>query len=349
MAKIVRLTGVEQRKWTRNVQIVLNEDGSPLREVTQNEERVIVELTRHMRVKRTSARARTPGESSTVSLSVEKDAGGRPTSARFTIDGLELTDTKSVMRAEMLARHGECQLRWTNGKVLCVIRDPSVRRPTAKEALRSSVSPDSCPCKNWGDPHPGRHHRVCQQNEKAPPEERGDIGADGPVHVSDAAIEIEEAAGIGHAAGQRLLATGATVGTVESAPVVKSAPKAHAPAECPNGCFGWVRHDGKTEGHHPICEHAAAWEAVDKTPSVLVDIDSGEVLRPATIDEIGEAEASEKRTGAATVKIGEQIFMVVPADEVAPGETSAAEDPAEAGQAAPVVAPPGPVEVEETA
>lgn len=362
MAKIVRLTGAEQRKWTRNSQVILSGDGSPLREVTENEQRAIVELTRHMRVKRTSASARSPGESSTVAVHVETDERGRPTAARFTIDGMELTDTRSVMRSELLQKHGECQLRWTNGKVMTTIRDPRITRPTAKDALRSSTAPNNCVCKDWGDPHPGRHHRVCQENQKAPPEERGDLGMDGgPVHVSEAEVEILEAGSISHGSredagqapfgqkktGQRLLSTGATVGTVESAPVVVTPPAAYAPADCPNSCASWVRHDGKTEGHHPICKYADAWAAASRPPMVLVDIDSGEVLRDAKIDEIGEAEASEKRTGAATVKIGDQLFLVMPRSDAGEPPEEAKLNELEGKPVNPPKAPPGEVKIEE--
>jgi hypothetical protein len=42
---------------------------------------------------------------------------------------------------------------------------------------------------------------------------------------------------------------------------------------------------------------------------VLVHIDSGEILRPAELQEIAESQIAEKRTGGAIVKIGEELFL----------------------------------------
>lgn len=328
MAKRVRLTGSQFRKWTSNSPIVLNGEGAPDRDTTEGERRAILELTRHAQVRGTPASAKAPGGSSVVRVDISQEPmPGRPDLrkkvATITIDGCQITDTHSVMRAELLAEHGECQVLMPNGKFMMMVRDPSVVRGTARDANRNAPKPEHCQCRDWGDPHPGRHHRVCEHNAKAPPEERGDIGAGEGVRVSEDEVQVIEATKKVQRGTPALPARPAP--TLVQSAVVTPKPDAYSPEECPNQCRRWAEYKGNGETHHAICQYAEAWEARNKPRSVLVSIDNGEILRAATLQEIGEAEANEERTGGKIVKVGEESFVVV-SEEDARKMAGSAED-----------------------
>lgn len=331
MAKRVRLSGSQFRKWTGNCPIVLDGDGNPTRDTTEGERRAILELSRHAQVRGTPASARAPGGTSVVRVDVSQEPlPGRPDLKRkvatITIDGFQITDTHGVMRAELLAEHGECQVLMPNGKFMMMIRDPSVVRGTAKDANRNATKPEHCVCRDWGDPHPGRHHRVCQENAKAPPEERGDNDGGEGVRVSEETVVVMERA-TRRTGGTPALPARPAPTLVQSA-VVTPKPDAYSPEDCPNLCRRWAEYKGNGETHHAICQYAEAWEARNKPRSVLVSIDNGEVLRAATLQEIGEAEANEERTGGKIAVVsGEQFVVMTEEDARKMGDEKADTEP----------------------
>jgi hypothetical protein len=78
---------------------------------------------------------------------------------------------REYFKRQVLAKHGECQLRHQNGQFMCTVRDPDATRPTPADAARTAPRPGHCHCKGWGQPE-GRHHRICEWNIKAPPDEQ---------------------------------------------------------------------------------------------------------------------------------------------------------------------------------
>lgn len=356
MAKRVRLSGSQFRKWTTNAPVVLDGDGSPSRDTTEGERRAIVELTRHAQVRGTSASAKAPGSASVVRVDITQvPMPGRPDRsqkvATITVDGGRVTDTHSVMRAELLSEHGECQVLMPNGKFMMMLRDPSVVRGTAKDSLRNAPRPEHCQCRDWGDPHPGRHHRVCEHNAKAPPEERGDYEGES-VRVSEEEVKIIEKNRHLPARAAALPAMPAPT-AVQSA-VVTAPPAFFSPDECPNQCKKWVEYPKGSEAHHPICQHSEAWEARNKPRSVLVNLDTGEILRAATLQEIGEAEANEKRTGGRIVIVSGESYAVVTeedarklAEEKAPGSGLVEAPEEEEDEEEELADPDAPVEIRE--
>ena len=89
-----------------------------------------------------------------------------------TIDGNEVIEGREFFTRQVLKIHGECQLRSHTGLFMRAVRDQSFSRPTAKDAQRATPRAEHCPCKGWGNPHPGRHHPSCENNAKSPLDEQ---------------------------------------------------------------------------------------------------------------------------------------------------------------------------------
>ena len=87
----------------------------------------------------------------------------------------------------------------------------------------------------------------------------------------------------------RVLAFARNAAEIGAAPQAPTSPQAPPevvfdPEHCQ--CTGWAQRPAGR--HHPICSHRDAWESfiVRKRPHQIIDLDSGEAIRPATYDEI---------------------------------------------------------------
>lgn len=214
-----------------------------------------------------------------------------------TIDGFSVRSDRDMMFAEYFASHGECQLRASNGVVIKYIRDPNRKRLTAKDH-RTVPKPEHCVCKAWKRADMTRHHFLCDNNKKAPPEERGERFSKAEIAntmLREARSELIKAP----PKAKRLL------NQTVSVPGAVKAQETPSPADCV--CRGWARSDGKEssdEHHHPICEHHDKWESKHRPEEWIVDLDTGENIRPATPEEMAQADMSEKRGGARLIAIG---------------------------------------------
>ena len=97
----------------------------------------------------------------------------------------------------------------------------------------------------------------------------------------------------------------------------------YSPDDCPNDCRGFKNGTAgwawppqalkKDDLHHPTCQYAAAWKrANQKGPvQVLYDLDRRRELRPATDQEIAEAEQHAKAYGTPAVTIGSRQYAVI--------------------------------------
>lgn len=299
MSKVIRLSGADQRRWNSHASVVVGAGGDPLRVLGPREVDVMFQLGRFVREKRQSARAKIPGTEITIEARLEKLEGSTAQEARFYVDGLRIEDMREVMSREFLQKHGECQLRMTNGKFLAVIRDPSKERSTPADAQRTSPRPENCVCRDWGSAHPGKHHAICEHNQKAPPEERGESA------VSDKDIEL---------IGAGIEPKGPPV-PISKMPIVeeRSAQVMPDPDKCV--CSTWQREEGAPgSGHHPICEWRDPWESRSRKEEFLSDVATGERVRAATQAEVEEADENEKRTGSRMIAIGDKSYAVVPAE-----------------------------------
>lgn len=228
------------------------------------------------------------------------DFEARKNKKRLTVlaDGVkhEVVPDRDIMRQEFLDLFGECQLRRSNGTFLAMIRDPNVKRPDPKKT-KVAPEPEQCECRDWGNPHPGKHHKVCPWNRYAPAHQRGDIVAPTRVHK------------------QRMPAdtTQMTVVTDEVNRPVQSPNKIVIPSPEECVCRDWLKPpQADPNQHHPICEWHDRWLKKVKglEGMFVIDLDSGDALRPATNDEIDEAQRNEQEDGAGIITIGNKQYAV---------------------------------------
>lgn len=358
MAKVVRLKGHEQREWNANLSILVDEgNGTIVRPITAKESLTMFQMSRQVVKTKQGFTQETPEEGSKVEARLEPLQGGG-LMVRFYIDGYVIVGGREAMKSRILAEHGECMLYRTNGKLLCYVRDPNLRRPAAAEANRTTPHPDSCACSKWAGRQEGRHHPVCQHNNNAPPEERGEFGmTQGP--TSQATV-LAPGAQIPKglvpesmlAAGTVLPGFGKNAGTKAPVPagtaIVARAgtqtalPVQNIPHPTACACARWNLPDGvtidRTKQHHPICEWKDKYVAppepetaeatkpdavtVPLTPpkKFIIDPESGSVLREASAEEIVEAEAN-----AGVITVDNAPYGVV--DESAVEDVAEDEEP----------------------
>jgi hypothetical protein len=300
MARVVRLKSQDQREWNRNQSILMSEAGVVVRPVSALEQQTMFQLSRHVAQTKQPAKTKTPGEASMVDARLDKLPGSNAMAIRFFIDNHSVVGGREYFKQRMLALHGECQLRSLNGKFLCAVRDPRAQRAVAEKIARKSPEASSCMCQAWplsdGSAHPTTHHPVCQFNDGAPPEERGTFkepsALPAPAQVASPPAAVVEPA--------------------KPEAVVIPAVAVPAPEAC--HCKGWAQPDGSVKPdnvHHKMCEFRESWESANQAKHVIIDLDSGIVMRDATLDEVKEAEENEKTSGTMTLTIGDKMYGVI--------------------------------------
>ncbi|HWO10218.1 MAG TPA: hypothetical protein VNN80_12080 [Polyangiaceae bacterium] len=336
--QIVRLNRDELTEWRKNQPHLVDAEGHLVSEVSQALQRAVDTVTRSARSQRKSLTQRVAigagpqQREHTVAVAIRR-TGMNDTdfTSEVTVDGHRVVTGKDVLYAKMFQKHGECQLRMPNGVILKVVRDPGLRRPTYAESQQMAPRPEHCPCKAWGHPHPGRHYPTCQWNRVAPPDERA---------VSDAVPE-EEVRILPPEAFSALKKPGIPAVTlpiaakVSPTAAVVQPPPLDAPESCRNGCLDWATPKGfpiPKGQHHPTCQFAKAWaiKTAKEVPRWLIDLNTGEKVRLATDQEIGEADIVAQRTGSPILHIDERPYAVVLQTEL---------DSAEAAVDSPVDAP----------
>lgn len=285
-----------------------------MRDLEVNESRVLSDLQRKAR------QARKPmsidlmeednGKKVKKKLEVTFDRTGDIMLLTSKIDGLTVHDGREWFIKQVLAVHGECQLRNHTGRFLRSVRDPNVQRPSAKEAARMTPKPLYCDCKTWGGPEAGvRHHPACQWNGKAPAEERAEMALEALASSTATEALPGKPSILDIKPRERVIAPSAVLAPISTTP---------SPEECDQGCSAWAKTSGSVDGqHHPICKHFDAWSAIStratdrKDRMFLVSLGTGEPSREATAEEVREA-AGEK----GFVVIGGEEFAVVPESEI---------------------------------
>ena len=306
MSKIVRLKGADSREWFQNASVVADENGVH-RPLTIDERKIAKDLSRSVSAKKPKLEKMSKdGTLVTVGLETksgkEKASKDDPFFVVGRVDGREILEGRQAMRERILREHGECQLYAPNGRLLTAIRDTSKKKPKAAELRRKGHKVDNCQCKVWKKPKgadPELHHPACQYFTKAKDVESVEERSELP--------EVER--------------------TDAPEPSVLPSPDACV-------CKAWKRAKGMpTDGHHPTCQHREAWEsrgAEGGAPSSysLANLDTGEIVRGATREEVDQALANEKLTGVLSVKVGDDFFAVVSSEDTADaqGESEESED-----------------------
>jgi hypothetical protein len=331
--KILRLSPQDARTWRENRAVLVDENGDHVRPIELQETRILSELQKKARTTRQPMehhhKYMTPSGEVTSHLVVSfKDIAPRTTVMVSTIDGREVVEGRDFFRRQVLKVHGECQLRSHTGQFMCAIRDPNVRRPTAKDAQRQAPRPEHCMCRGWGHAHPGRHHSLCEWNAKAPYEEQA-LPDEATTMVEQKILPDTRPAEKPSILQQQPRARANAAEASADVAANISAAVAAATVPHPDTCVckdfvmphtGEKRPDGV---HHPLCQHKDAWDASHLPKMFLVNLSTGEVSRRATAEEIKEASGDK-----GYVTIGETQFGVMPEHEVTgvkAGATAAAE------------------------
>lgn len=318
--KIVRLDRATLREWRENVSHLVDDEGHLTGRLDAALENALSTVVKSARSQRKSVTQRVAiGSGANVREHVITVGVARvgidqnDITSNVTVDGQRVVSGREVISARMLQKHGECQLRWPNGVILKVVRDPSIRRTTFTESQQIAPRPEHCPCKDWGKPHPGTHYSTCQWNRMAPPEERAPSD-----RVPDEEIRMlpTEAFASLRPRGVPSAATSVIAAKVDPKAVVVEAPALDAPESCRNGCREWATPKGfpVPDGqHHPTCQFARAWaiKTARDTPRWLVDLRTGEKVRVASNQEVGEAEVMAQRTGSPIIHIDDVPYAVV--------------------------------------
>lgn len=285
--KRITLSSAQYREWRENVPWLVDAEARPIRKARPQEVDAEFQARQNRRLFRLLYQ-------------------GEPVS---------IVPGREVMRRKLLAVHGECQVRAYNGRVLCIVRDPSVERPKFTDSVQLAPHPDLCVCRQWGSPHPGRHHEICEWNRYAPGDQRGDIVVPRRVHAPT----------MDH----RLTTRGPDVNAlpVNQRPRVIAEPQPPEPAACVCRRDKWQTVPGDDpELHHPVCQWYEAHKRARAAgpQQYIIDLDSGEPLRQATNAEVTEAAAALAEGGASLITIGTDQYAVgpLPTDEAAQNDAA---------------------------
>lgn len=335
--KIIKMTHKAISAWRENVPHLVDDSGTIVRKLSNDEDRAVATVVRMARLKR-----RDVEQEMTISNGVSMKAiyvkcvcvrTGRSNDEYMVstfVDGHQYVSGREIIAAKILAEHGECQLRHPNGTIVKIIRDPNIHRPTLKESQQTAPKPENCGCVSWGIAHPGTHYATCPWNRFAPPEEQA-IAAPTDAelsHLPEAALaslarhmggsnggSTSQAIG-GPSVSDSISVTGVTVSRPDPKYVVVESEPLDPPASCRNGCLDWALPSGKVivEGqHHPMCVMAQRWAIkTEKTASRwLVDLRNGNKVRRATDQEIGMGDISQKKTGSAIIHVDDVPYAVL--------------------------------------
>lgn len=319
--KVVRLKTEELREWRENRRHLVDDEGHLTGLVPPALEQALSTVMRSAQSQRKHleqrvAVGRAPAQVEHL-IRVEVQRRGIDVADIVlvaTIDGQRIVTGREVLAAKMLHKHGECQLRAPNGVILKVVRDPGIHRPTFQESQQIAPKPEHCPCKAWGRPHPGTHYSTCPWNGAAPPDERS----------PDTRIDASEIQMLPTVAFESLRAKPMPTpqhtpmsARVDPRAVVVQAPQLDAPETCRNSCLSWATPAGfpvPLGQHHPTCMFAKDWavKTARDTPRWLVDLRTGERVRHATNEEVGEADITARKTGSPIIHIEVSTGQSVP-------------------------------------
>jgi hypothetical protein len=268
----VKLQSDELRRWRENRTLLVDaETGEHYRAMTE-EETVRLEVAKK---KGTDVRF--------------QDEQGRP---------LRILADREVLKAELLARHGSCNLTHVNGRFLTRLvgeDHKTMPAPGRDVVIQGAPDPNRCICARWEGRHPMKHHHRCTFNELAPMHQRELVPRETVTVVSSPAID-------------RVIATKIAVASPHIPPDIPS------PTDCICYTDEWLFPDPSERGkmHHPLCEYRDLWKQVDNptlTESYVCDM-KGHPIRPASQAEVAEATETKCSIGIPTIKLDGQEYLV---------------------------------------
>jgi hypothetical protein len=319
--KIIKADIDTIREWRVNSTHLVADDGTVERVLDPSLEASMTAVVRTARGKMKSQEqtVRVGKLQATIAVTITRTGRGNDEYTLETrVDGLRVVSGREIIAAQMLEQHGECQLRHPNGVILKVIRNPHASRPSFADSLKSAPNPQNCQCVTWGKPHPGVHYATCPYNRLAPPDEQA------PEGPTDEELKTLPR----HAFASLALTPGAPVISSRPDPkeVVKEADPLDSPDECRNGCLQWATPKGRQiepGQHHPTCVFAMRWaqKTSKETPRWLVDLKTGQKVRPATDTEIGQADVAAQRTGSPIIHVDTTPYAVLVESDLGSGGT----------------------------
>lgn len=310
-----------------------------MRTLSLAEEQVIAAVLHQATSKRGSIKQKVelaePGNSTKRSLEIEiivKPGAGNSIQRLLYVDGLLRVTARELITKRLFAFYGcDVQIQRPNGVFLTMARDPNRIRPAVSFSNQTVPNPKNCKCVNWGNPHPGRHHPVCEFNARAPVDEQALTDHDRLYNPDQAnmfrRIETEVLKMEPEAAPATPKVSPALAGVLSRESINSSFESAKAshplslisPADCV--CKDWARPAGADPlAHHPICEHREAWEASNPPASsetepdetfLLVDLTTGKVMREASAEEVQESIKAEGSLGMRAVTLGDKVYAVI--------------------------------------
>lgn len=121
MPQIVKVTKEEIRQWRNVASMLIDPSGTPLREVTELERKILSELSKRAREKKRGVEW-SDGQKVIRVLLVEDKPG--IWKLEKTIDGLGIENGRTLLRKKFFEKYGECQLRKPSGHFHATIRNP---------------------------------------------------------------------------------------------------------------------------------------------------------------------------------------------------------------------------------
>lgn len=318
--KVVKLSTEDLREWRSNSRYLVDAEGHLTGKVDRNLETAVSTVTRSARSQRKSLEQRVaigqpPNQKEHVIHVALERVGINDSDVVYTptIDAMRIVTGREVVCAKMLQKHGECQLRQPNNVILKIVRDPGVHRPTFQESLQVAPRPEHCGCKSWGTPHPGVHYQTCPWNKLAPPEERAPN-----THLPENEVRMLPTEAFESLKPRAAQAphNAPVMARVDPRAVVVQPKELDPPESCRNQCLNWATPKGfpiPDGQHHPTCGFAKDWliKTARETPRWLVDLTTGQKVRIASDEEVGQGEVAAQRTGSPIIHIDSVPYAVV--------------------------------------
>lgn len=309
MAKLHKLTGAEARTWRANVPYVVDGEGNPQRILSTEEEAAVcalIEQAKRHRAPQSQELEIFDSEENPQKVTITVEVYGNsqsPHTAVF-IDSLRRMTAREIMGERFLKQYKrDVMLQTPGGKFLKMVRHPDIERPKTSDAMRTVPAAKYCACKDWGNPHPGRHHPACEHNKHAPPEEQAESDTDTRLSEADiAALPAPK---------DKSVVSDLIVEAPGAQPVHEN--KAPAPEMC--WCAKW--HGTEKGKHHALCQNRMQYEreqgqvtATQEPEEWLVELDGGEAVRPATREEVEQSKQAQIETGLASVEVEGKRYAV---------------------------------------
>lgn len=327
--KIVKLSSDLYSEWRENLRHPVDDDGNVFEALSRELETASAGIARIANSnRRTHEQAVVVGgrRHEIVAKMTRVGKGTDDFLLELRIDGLRVVEARDIICAKMLEEHGECQLRHQNNVVLRFVRDPDKQRTTFKQSLQVAPRPEHCGCASWGRSHPGTHHHTCKWNKLAPPGERAPEPETSTTPKRLSSLATRKGDGLGSGQPDAVVSVVADherprTSKLDAKRTVVEAAPLDPPESCRNDCRKWalpkngVLEDGQ---HHPMCVFHDEWKrkTAKSSPRWLVDLGTGEKVRPATDEEIGQADVEKKRSGSPIVQVDSTPFAVLSESEL---------------------------------